>query len=95
MKDYLVINVISTEVKRNREICSRDPSTMDDRRFFPVIGCEESSLREGFFSRQLVQTFRGSNLTTIATRVCFKIPAYAGMTIILLKSVDGRITFIQ
>jgi len=28
--------------------------------FFVVIGCEESSLREGFFSRR-------SNLTTIAT----------------------------
>ena len=43
------------------------------RGFFAVIGCEESSLREGFFSRR-------SNLTTIATSVRFKIASFLAMT---------------
>jgi len=42
-----------------------------------------SSLREGFFSRR-------SNLKAIATSESFKIPACAGMTIILLKSAASR-----
>ena len=48
---------------------------------FPVIRCEESSLREGFFSRR-------SNLTTIAISLRFKIPAYAGMTTLLLGAIN-------
>gem|GEM_PF-6733084 len=51
---------------------------------FPVIRCEESSLREGFFSRR-------SNLKTLAISLRFNIPAYAGMTTILLGSVNGNV----
>ncbi len=56
---------------------------IDDRSFFfAVVGCEESSLREGSFSRR-------SNLTTIATSVRIKIASFLAMTTILLESVNG------
>jgi hypothetical protein len=53
--------------------------------FFALIGCEESSLREGFFSRQPVPNFRESNLTTIATSLLIKIASFLAMTTFLLN----------
>ena len=52
--------------------------------FYRIVSCEESSLREGFFSRR-------SNLTTIATSVRFKIASFLAMTTFLLKSVNGSV----
>jgi len=58
--------------------------------FNQLIVLEESSLREGFFSRQPAPTFRGSNLKTIANSMCFKIASCLAMTTFLIRSVNGR-----